>query len=383
MASVVESIIEKSFRDGGVIHPSPSPTGLAQNGFSDEFISAQRERVITHDVVSVFREAIQHTGPSRDPEDVLRYLREHEHMSLDRIQSDPLVSWGVDEMHQEFIQQRFLSIRRLADEIQRGGYSVKQLREMDAEGLVEELVSKTTSPQDAEEIIERSHLDRGTSHIADQAKDRALDQRYREENADQFGVRAARNGVVLEGREDASVRATSPLSNSRPNTVGIDDHLEMASPSPNQSHFSAKKERKNEVENTAYAVAPVMVMTMGGGRLGRDEVLATPEDSAPAGDESFYEGGNRLGSGIVATLRSVEQRLGVGGLPNFNHETEVTAISRALQKRDERTSERGVHDFTPPDNMNAFGIGGDGIGTPVKKIERTVEEYSKFDTPGL
>ena len=286
-------------------------------------------------------------------------------------------------MHQEFIQQRFLSIRRLADEIQRGGYSIKQLREMDAEGLVEELVSKTTSPQDAEEIIERSHLDRGTSHIADQAKDRALDQRYREEHADQFGGRAARNGVVLEGREDASVRATSPLSNSRPNTVGIDDHLEMASPSPNQSHFSTKKERKNEVENTAYAVAPVMVMTMGGGRLGRDEVLATPADSAPAGDESFYEGGNRLGSGIVATLRSVEQRLGVGGLPNFNHETEVTAISRALQKRDERASERGVHDFTPPDNMNAFGIGGDGIGTPVKKIERTVEEYSKFDTPGL
>ena len=84
MVSVVESIIEKSFRDGGKIHRSPAIIGLAQNGFSEEFISAQRERAIAHDVVSVFREAIEHSGPSRDPEDVLRYLREHEHMSLKR-----------------------------------------------------------------------------------------------------------------------------------------------------------------------------------------------------------------------------------------------------------------------------------------------------------
>jgi hypothetical protein len=381
MVSVVESIIEKSFRDGGKIHRSPAIIGLAQNGFSEEFISAQRERAIAHDVVSVFREAIEHSGPSRDPEDVLRYLREHEHMSLDRIQSDPLVSWGVDEMHQEFIQQRFLSIRRLADEIERGGYSVKQLRDLDAESLVEEIVSKTTSPQDAVDIIERSHLDRGTSHIAGLAMDRALDQRYRQEHDDQVGSNAPLEGMKHEVLGSLEASAKRPISVGH-DDLSVEEPLPTAPPEPLGSRSQVKQDKKKMNEVTAYA-APVMVMTMGGGRLGHDEVLAMPEDSAPAGDESFYEGGSRLGSDIVATLRTVEHRLGVNGIPDYNHESEVSAVSRALQKRNERTPERGVHEFTPPDNMNAFGVGGDGIGTPVKKIERTVEEYSKYDQPDL
>lgn len=383
MVSVVESIIEKSFRDGGRIHMSPAISGMSQNGFSEEFLSAQRDRVITHDVVSVFREAIQHTGPSRDPEDVLRYLREHEHMSLDRIQSDPLVSWGVDEMHQEFLQQRFLSIRRLADEIERGGYSVKQLRNLDAESLVEEIVSKSASPQDAEDIIERSHLDRGTLQIAEDAKDRALDVRYRQEHDHRMGVTTAPGGTIVEISGDNDARLKRPtLGNVDREAERIDDPMSLQPPVPGNSSPQVKQE-KNRGAEASVSATPVMVMTMGGGRLGRDEILAVPEDAMPAGDESFYEGGNRLGSAIVATLRSVEHRLGVNGIASHNHESEVSAVSRALQKRNERAPDRGVHEFTPPDNMNAFGVGGDGIGTPVKKIERTVEEYSKFDQPGF
>lgn len=377
--SVVEAIVEKSFRDGGVIHTFSVDN--QDDGFAASFLDRRRETVVEDEVVEVFREALHHSGATRDPEDILRYLREHEHMSLSQIQEDPEVAWGVEQMHQEYLLHRLSAIHRLTMEIERGDYSLEQLESMDVERLVKGAINSGASPDDARLIIERGRLDQGLAHDAQEA-------RVHEIQSDQDRLTGGhhpgnRDSELLNNREPHV-----PKSDRRPNndqrwanngpSLDVNGPGGVGAPTPFQENGHASP-RKQTLKVSASA--PVLLMTMGGGRLDKGDSLAQPDYGHPGGDEVFFEGG-RLGVEVVKSLRQVETRLGIGEALARAKQTDVQSVSKAIRDRIQPEPLVATHEFTPPDAMNVFGVGGDGIGTSVRKIKRKVQEYMREGTDG-